>query len=385
MPTEAPPLYPFPLVEGVEGLYARHGRTSRLLYLTVVLALLIAAAALPLIQIDVNTRSRGMLRPGLQLSPVAAAVSGRVLTSNLRENAEVCAGDTLLRLTTDELGSEADHLRAQVRERRQLLADLHALEAATHPDYPTLGTAIYQRDYREYRRRHDEATLKLDHARRHAERQRELLATGSVARMEVEQSEYERELLAGQLQQLTEQQQRSWTQDRQRLNREVADLRRELHRLDERSRQYVVTAPLDGQLTQTGGLQAGTFVSAGQLLAQISPDGELRAEAYVSPADIGLLREGLPVRLQLDAFNYQQWGLAKATLSEIGTDVTEIDGSAAFRVVCTLRDRELRLRNGYRGTLRKGMTLTAHFTLARRSLFQLLRDRVDDWLNPLYY
>jgi HlyD family secretion protein len=90
------------------------------------------------------------------------------------------------------------------------------------------------------------------------------------------------------------------------------------------------------------------------------------------------------VRLQLDAFNYNQWGMAEATVSEIGRDVSTVDGQAAFRVVCTLHDRELRLKNGYVGTLRKGMTLTAHFTLTRRTLFQLLHDKVDDWFNPSY-
>ena len=98
-----------------------------------------------------------------------------------------------------------------------------------------------------------------------------------------------------------------------------------------------------------------------------------------------VLREGLPVRLQLDAFNYNQWGLARATLTEIGRDVSEVDGQAAFRVICTLHDPELRLRNGYVGTLRKGMTLTAHFTLTRRSLLQLLHDKLDDWFNPSFH
>ncbi|NJB84722.1 HlyD family secretion protein [Lewinella marina] len=385
MKKDTPPLIPFPEIQGVEGLCARHGRSGRWIYLTVVAALLLAAAALPLIHVDVNARSRGMLRPGNSLSPVTAAVSGQVVGTRLEENRQVCAGDTLLWLSTGELSTEAAHLQQQLTERRELLADLHRLDPAAGAPYPTLRTALYQRDYREYRRRLAAATLKRDHADRQLSRQRTLLESGSVARAEVEQAGYERDLLDGQIRQLTEQQDHDWTQDRQRLRRETADLRRALDQLKERERQYVVVAPLDGQLTQTGGLQPGTFVAAGQALAQVSPDGELRAEVYVGPADIGLLREGLPVRLQLDAFDYQQWGLAAATLTEISTDVTEFDGGAAFRVLCTLSENELRLRNGYRGTLRKGMTLTAHFTLARRSLFQLLHDRVDDWFNPQFH
>ncbi len=385
MPSDSHRLSPFPVLDGVEGLYARHGSGGRLIYLTVIAALLVTFVSLPLIQVDVNTRSRGILRPTLKLAPVTAPVGGRVALARLEENAAVCAGDTLLLLATDELGSEAGHIREQLGERRDLLRDLGTLLTETDGAYPTLRTAVYQRDYRDYRRRHDEAALKLQHARRHRARQEELLQTGSVARMEVEQAVYDAELLEGQIRQLRERQTSAWTQEAQRIRRERNELQRQLQQLTERERAYVVTAPVDGQLTQTNGLQAGAFVAAGQPLAQVSPDGLLRAEVYVSPADIGLLREGQRTRLQLDAFNYQQWGLADATLSEIGTDVTEVEGAAAFRVICTLHGGELQLPNGYRGTLRKGMTLTAHFTLARRSLSELLHDQVDDWLNPLYH
>ncbi|CAH0999751.1 hypothetical protein LEM8419_01051 [Neolewinella maritima] len=337
-----PKLFPFPLVNGVEGLHARHRRSGRLIYLTVVFGLLLGATALPFIDVEVNSQSRGILRPTMKLTPVTTPVSGQVTYTNLRENATVTAGDTLLIVSTAELSAEADHLRQQLNERNHLLQDLHHLTASA-PDsltiYPTLTTDVYQRDYRDYRRRSDALHLKLQHATRELDRQTELIRTGAIARMAYEQSAYELTLLQNQQRQLSGQQAHVWTQDLQRIRRERAELRQQLTQLHERARHYVVTAPVDGQLTQTGGLQAGAFASAGQQLAHISPDGELRVEAYVSPSDIGLLREGLPVRLQLDAFNYNQWGLAEATLAEIGKDVTEVDGQAAFLVTCTLHNK----------------------------------------------
>lgn len=384
MPNEAPRLFPFPLVEGVESLHARHRTTGRAIYLTVVIGLLLAAAALPLIEVEVNSQSRGVLRPTMKLTPVTSPVSGLVTLARLTENATVKAGDTLLVISAAELTAERQHLQTQRQERQRLLVDLHRLLTDT-TGYPTLATEVYQRDHREYRQQYDELELRLRHARRHRGRQQELLATGAIARMELEQATHEVTLLESQLDQLAARRRHAWSQDVQRNRREHNETTRQLEQLDERAQHYVITAPVDGQLTQTGGLQAGAFTSAGQQLAFVSPEGELRVEAYVSPADIGLLREGLPVRLQLDAFNYNQWGLASATLTEIGKDVTEVDGQAAFRVTCTLHDRALRLKNGYVGTLRKGMTLTAHFTLTRRSLFQLLHDRIDDWFNPTYH
>lgn len=378
-------LFPFPLVEGnVEGLHARHSRSTRAIYLTVVCSLLVAAACLPLIEVEVNSRSRGVLRPTMKLAPVVSPVSGRVTYAALPENGAVCAGDTLLKISTAELGTQTDHLAGQLSENAASIADLRQLTDATNDTYPTLRTEVYQRDYRDYQRQRSELDVKLTHALRHQARQQQLMETGSVARMDLEQATYDLTLLQGQLTQLDGRQQHAWSQDLQRLRRERADQQQQRKQLAERSKQYVVTAPVDGHLTQTGGLQPGAFATVGQALAHISPEGALRVEAYVSPSDIGLLREGLPVRLQLDAFNYNQWGLARATLTEIATDVTEQDGAAAFRVTCTLHDTHLQLKNGYVGSLKKGMTLTAHFTLTRRSLFQLLHDGLDDWFNPVY-
>lgn len=44
-----------------------------------------------------------------------------------------------------------------------------------------------------------------------------------------------------------------------------------------------------------------------------------------------------------------------------------------------------RPKNGYKGYLKKGMTLQARFIITERTLWQLLYDKVDDWINPATY
>jgi HlyD family secretion protein len=53
-----------------------------------------------------------------------------------------------------------------------------------------------------------------------------------------------------------------------------------------------------------------------------------------------------------------------------------------FKVKCSLDVDHLKLKNGYKGYLKKGMNFTARFSVAERSLYQLLFDKVDDWINP---
>ncbi|MEM9258854.1 MAG: HlyD family efflux transporter periplasmic adaptor subunit [Bacteroidota bacterium] len=344
-------------------------------------ALLAAAAATPFVEVAVGSRSRGILRPSLSHTPVTAAVSGRVLMSRLKDNATVSVGDTLLVISNAELVPELTVLERQITEQQRLLADLEILNRE-RDDYPLLLSAVYQRDYQDYHQRREEAKLKIKHATRQFERQHKLYATRTIALMEFEQAEYELQLAQKQLELLEDRQNHLWSQERQRVARELLEERSQRKRLKQQATNYLVTAPVAGSLTETGGLSSGSFVAAGQSLAVISPDGDLHVEAFVSPSDIGLLREGMAVQVQLDAFNHHQWGLARATVTDIARDVSEREEQAVFRVKCTLLDRELRLKNGYRGRLRKGMTLTTHFTLARRSLFQLLHDKLDDWFNP---
>lgn len=45
----------------------------------------------------------------------------------------------------------------------------------------------------------------------------------------------------------------------------------------------------------------------------------------------------------------------------------------------------LKLKNGRVGRLKKGMTVSAHFMVTRRSLFDLLYQKIDDWANPRQY
>ena len=44
--------------------------------------------------------------------------------------------------------------------------------------------------------------------------------------------------------------------------------------------------------------------------------------------------------------------------------------------------KSLKLKNGYQVMLTKGLSLRAEFVIAKRSLYQLIYDKADDWLNP---
>jgi HlyD family secretion protein len=106
------------------------------------------------------------------------------------------------------------------------------------------------------------------------------------------------------------------------------------------------------------------------------------ADCFIDPIEVGLLRKHHEVSFMIDTYNYNQWGTVKGQIIEIAEDIEYRDGSPVFKVRCRLNKEHLQLKNGIRGRIKKGMTFTARFPIAKRSLWQLLYDKVDDWINP---
>ncbi len=119
--------------------------------------------------------------------------------------------------------------------------------------------------------------------------------------------------------------------------------------------------------------------------AEIQSDatGKLTASCYVKPSDIGFIQKGQQVRLRIDAFNYKHWGTLSGRVTAISDELTVRDQQSFVEVRCQLDANHLQLKNGYKATLKKGMTFTAAFVLARRSLYELLSDKIENWVNPV--
>jgi HlyD family secretion protein len=119
-----------------------------------------------------------------------------------------------------------------------------------------------------------------------------------------------------------------------------------------------------------------------ETICSISPSGTLVAECYLSATDIGLIKAGQQARFQIDAFDYNYFGVVTGRVQHIDNDYTVVDNKPVFKVRCRFDHTALHLKNGYTGELKKGLTFQCRFMVARRSLWQLLWDKIDDWLNP---
>ena len=149
---------------------------------------------------------------------------------------------------------------------------------------------------------------------------------------------------------------------------------------------YIVRSPVDGTVDQFSGVYRGSSIQAGQSLAVISPDSTLCLEVYVTPRNIGFMSVGMPVNVQVESFNYNEWGTILGRVKDISSDfLTDSQGNSFYKVKCEMERDYLQLKNGRVGKLKKGMTVNAHFMVTRRSLFDLLYQKMDGWVNPKQY
>lgn len=248
--------------------------------------------------------------------------------------------------------------------------------------YQHIKTLKYKNEWNQYTAGLKEFLIKLELLQEDYDQQKYLYSEKVIAQKDFLKSKNNLETLQSQLELFKQKTKNSWQFEISRLQMENEDIKSSIKQLKEEKNQYIITAPMSGSLLGVEGIQAGSFVSPGQKLAEISPDESLVAECYVNSSDIGYLRNGQEVRLQFDAFDYNQWGLMEGKVINIPDDIIVIKNQPVFRVRCELSSNYLQLKTGQKGFLKKGMTMTGRFVMTRRTLFQLIFDEVDDWLNP---
>ena len=105
------------------------------------------------------------------------------------------------------------------------------------------------------------------------------------------------------------------------------------------------------------------------------------------PRDIAFIKEGMRVKVQVESFNYNEWGTLEGHVENISSDyIRDNNRSLYYKVKCKLSKDYLQLSNQERrGYIKKGMTAIVHFVVTRQSLFDLLYKNIDEWMNPTKY
>ena len=381
-------MFPATIIHNTVEIYdSRISVRSRVIYMILVCMLVAFCAVLPLIYVDVAVQTQGTFQSSLQRNSIMTSVGGRLETWNLFENQKVEKGEVLAIVRGEEINLEIKGIRERLSLLEQFIIDLDRLlsldfESSATKDI-SLETTNYYAALLEFQSRIDNQNAAVQKLERDFQRAELLYESKSIAFADYDNIEVQYKQAQAEKDLIRKQKVNAWEQDLIDHNNERTRLRNQLAVYSEQLDQYKIIAGASGTLINVLNLNKGDFVYSQQKLAEISPDTTLLAITYISPADIAFITKDQNVSFQIDAYNYNQWGVAEGKVVEVADDLTLLnEKEAGFLVTSKLEVPSLRLSTGQEGTIKKGMTFNARFVVARRSLFQLLYDKADNWLNP---
>lgn len=379
-------LFPKEIIDhSQEKNFFRHSLSTRIIYLVTAGFIIIAIALVPLIRVDVGVHSQGLIRPVIDIIPIQSPVSGYLQSLNTKENSSISRGELFARISSPELNEQIRFNKTNRQKLNKFLADLNSLlqaDSAAINSPMSFHSAVFQQSYLEFRQQLANKKQLVKRLESLYHKKKLLYERNAESEAAREEALFNWKDAVGQYRFLVEQQKNRWKQEMVSFQNELHELESEYERLQQEQKRYDIRSPVTGTVQNIAGIYDNSFVYHNQVLGEISPDTLLVAEIYVSPRDIGLIDEGMPVRMQIDAYNYNQWGIATGEVLSISRDIWVNEEQSGFKVKCSIDQSYLQLSNGVTGNLKKGMTLQARFILSRRSLFQLLYDKMDDWLNP---
>jgi membrane fusion protein (multidrug efflux system) len=109
-----------------------------------------------------------------------------------------------------------------------------------------------------------------------------------------------------------------------RLEADESVARASVERLREELERRVVRAPAEGVLGETSSVRVGAQLKAGDPIATVVAGGDVRIVAQFPPASaLGRIRAGQQARMRLEGFSWTEFGMLKATVVAVASEVRE--------------------------------------------------------------
>ncbi|MEP7238078.1 MAG: HlyD family efflux transporter periplasmic adaptor subunit [Ferruginibacter sp.] len=355
------------------------------IYWLILLIIIASIASLRFIHLDISVKSSGIIRPVDEKTAIKSSISTVIDSIYFMEGDAVQAGDVIIQLRKENIAIKKTMNDFQINQRNAFIADLVKLtrqDNVTNAAITSLQSPTYKQQYSHFIFRTTELNSQLKKVSKEMYMDSVLFAGKVISPKEMFDKQIEHEKLTANIRATKEQQIASWQQELANYQLEKSQYQNANTQLNEDSSFYSIKAPVSGVLQSFNTYYPGSLVQAGETLAEISPQSKMIAECYVKTQDIGLLKLHQKVLFQVDAFDYNYFGILTGTIFSIANDYTVINNSAVFKVRCALDSNQLHLKNGFNGNIKKGMTLQSRFVVTSRSLWQLLFDKIDDWVNP---
>jgi HlyD family secretion protein len=272
-------------------------------------------------EIRVLVSTNGIIEPA-DRSEVYAPIDGFVASIQKKDGAEIAQGQPLLQLHSEQL--------------RTALAEASAALLAARRQARAVEIGPSKEEIAEVDASIAETALQLEQQNKDLAAEEALYAKQAATRMAVENLRKQRDLLQLRMNSLKQKRQdlqaryssedKAWEQDR------IAELTKQVDSLKRQLLAESVAAPQSG-LIYSLQVKQGSFVSKGQLLAQVYKPGKVMLRAYVDEPDLGRIRKGQQVRIEWDGMPNQQW---TGVVEKPAEQVVAMNNRSVGEVLCSI-------------------------------------------------
>ena len=340
---------------------------ARGMFYLVALLIVIAIAWSSVTRVNVVVRADGRLSPMAEPLRLSVPQGGVVSKIMVEVGAKVTGGQPILEIDS-------------FREAADAAADRHELEQARAESIR----------YAEAAETLEGASASLNEgliserkvsrlAAEQAKELREGFDGGAVSLFELQAKEREVEEANAHASQLQSDLARSMAEARQnqRMSAETAqkikELEIKLSRDVEVRQKTILKAPTDGVVATIAALRPGRYLAANDVAATILPGNEpLMAEVWIPNTSMRRVKPRLPVRMKLDAYPFQQFGMLPGQLVSVDPDADE---SGKYRA--WIKPDRLTLQGSHGAeTVRPGLALSAEIVVDKRTILDVVLDPI---------
>lgn len=383
----------------------------------VLVASIIAWAALS--KVDEVATAQAEVIPSSRVQPVKALASGLIEEIKVEEGQQVKAGEALVELNPTLSEAEFQRLQQQVTLTEDTLARLQAERTGK-----TQAGSPLQNQLLAFRLQQFGAQRKMANAEANrqsgavkaaqAELERfedtlviarekqssyaKLAAVGAVPRLDYLDAQNEvasfQKQIDGQKQTVyqaqqayaaaqaeagrlsAERQNEILTQIEQQ-QKELESLKGQLTQAEEQRQRETITAAVDGTIYNVKVVKAGASIQAGEELLSLLPKGApLILEAKVLSRDEGFVEPGMPVKIKLETFDYQEFGFLEGTVESISPNSTNDQAAGQVYLSRIKLEKPFMAIQGREVPLTPGMPATAEIVIKKKTVLRFL-------LNPI--
>ncbi len=147
----------------------------------------------------------------------------------------------------------------------------------------------------------------------------------------------------------------------------------ELNLLRDKIENSAIKAPNNGTVNVITIKTKGEAISPGKVLMEIIPETKyVLAEAKVSPAEIGFLYVGIPVRIKLQAYDFSLYGGLSGEISYISADTIMDENTKEEQYIIHIKSNQKYVGDNKNLIIRPGMTIDADVITGKKTILDYI-------------